>query len=89
MYPLYLFGECHTQGVPDVRPKGLEKIAADFEPNYKYVNMNEIVKTPAPNRKNLHSLTKIMKSDLFGQVETTQALDTLLLDQPEPTPYSL
>ena len=37
-YPLYLFGECHKNGVPEVRPKGLEKIAADFEPNYNYVN---------------------------------------------------
>lgn len=64
-HPLYVVGESHAMGVKENRPRGLEKIAADFEPAYNYVNVGEIVKTPNA-RANLHSLTKIMKSDLFG-----------------------
>jgi hypothetical protein len=52
-------------GNKDIRPRGLEKIAADFEPAYNYVNISEIVKPPT-SKATLHSLTKMMKSDLFG-----------------------
>ena len=64
-YPLYVVGESHSIGSRETRPHGLEKIAADYEPSYNYVNVGEITKTPNV-RANLQSLTKIMKSDLFG-----------------------
>merc|ERR1719159_2168454 len=43
-----------------------------------------------PHKRNLQSLTKIMKSNLCGRnTDASQALDSLMLDLPEPTPYSL
>lgn len=69
--------------------RGLEAISNDFVVEKHYVNAEENKRAAPPAAKKLESLTKIMKMDLIDGMEATEALDNLLMDQPEPTQHSL
>jgi hypothetical protein len=85
---LKCYGHAPVVGEKTAPVKGLEKTGKDFAPENKYVNP-ESMSLGMPHKRNLQSLTKIMKSNLWGRSDASQALDSLMLDLPEPTPYSL
>ncbi|CAD7959898.1 unnamed protein product [Amoebophrya sp. A25] len=85
---VYLHGESAKMGYKRKPVKGLEKVGADFEPPYHYVNVEELYTTAPPHKRQMASLTAIMKADV-GSLEATHALESVMADQPEPTMYTL
>ncbi|CAD7936763.1 unnamed protein product [Amoebophrya sp. A120] len=85
---LYLIGESVKMGYKQKQVKGLEKVAADFEPQYHYVNVEELFTTAPPFKRQMSTLTAIMKADVQS-LEATHALENLMADQPEPTMHTL
>jgi hypothetical protein len=86
--PLSCFGEAPVIAEKQLTAKGLEKTGRDFEPVYQYVTPNSM-QLGIPHRRNLQKLTKIMKSSLWEDSNASLALDSIMLDLPNPTPYSL
>eukprot|EP00437_Effrenium_voratum_P048369 CAMPEP_0181539342 /NCGR_PEP_ID=MMETSP1110-20121109/76325_1 /TAXON_ID=174948 /ORGANISM="Symbiodinium sp., Strain CCMP421" /LENGTH=362 /DNA_ID=CAMNT_0023670957 /DNA_START=20 /DNA_END=1105 /DNA_ORIENTATION=+ len=80
-------GEAPVLGEKAVPVKGLERTGRDFDPEHIYVNQDQL--NLPPRTRNLQSLTKIMKEDLERNQNSSDALDSIMLDLPEPTPYSL
>ncbi|CAE7358857.1 CFAP47 [Symbiodinium natans] len=81
------FGEAPVLGEKVVPVKGLERTGRDFDPEHVYVNQDQL--NLPPRTRNLQTLTKIMKEDLERNQNSSDALDSIMLDLPEPTPYSL
>merc|ERR1719158_1299407 len=67
---------------------GLETTDKDFVPTLHYVKQDDMTLGNLKG-KNFKSLTRIMKASLFGSSDATKALDSLMLDVPTLTPYSL
>merc|ERR1719399_485822 len=86
--PLDCFGEAPVIAEKALAVKGLEKTGRDFEPEYQYVKPQSM-QLGIPHRRNLQKLTKIMKSSLWEDSNASLALDSIMLDLPNPTPYSL
>mmetsp|Transcript_20679 Transcript_20679/g.39293 ORF Transcript_20679/g.39293 Transcript_20679/m.39293 type:complete len:2902 (+) Transcript_20679:155-8860(+) len=82
------YGEAPIIGEKKIPVKGVDKTGRDFDPEYNYVNP-EGMSLGIPKTRNLQSLTKIMKTDLNRHHDSSQALESMMLDLPEPTPYSL
>mmetsp|Transcript_76352 Transcript_76352/g.221693 ORF Transcript_76352/g.221693 Transcript_76352/m.221693 type:complete len:2886 (+) Transcript_76352:129-8786(+) len=82
------YGEAPVIGEKPIPVKGLERTGRDFDPEHVYVNQENLTLAP-PRTRNLQSLTKIMKTDLSRNETSSAALDSIMLDLPEPTPYSL
>jgi hypothetical protein len=87
-HSLRCYGTAPVIGEKSVPVRGVDKTGRDFEPEHSFVNPDAIT-LGAPKTRQLQSLTKIMKTDLNRHQESSQALDSLMLDLPEPTPYSL
>lgn len=86
-HTMHCYGEAPVIGEKPVPVKGLERTGRDFDPEYVYVNQDQL--NLPPRARNLQSLTKIMKEDLERNQHSSDALDSIMLDLPEPTPYSL
>lgn len=86
-HTLHCYGEAPVLGEKPVPVKGLERTGRDFDPEYIYVNQEQL--NLPPKARNLQSLTKIMKEDLERNQYSFDALDSIMMDLPEPTPYSL
>jgi hypothetical protein len=71
---LKCYGHAPVVGEKTAPVKGLEKTGKDFAPDNKYVNP-ESMTLGMPHKRNLQSLTKIMKSNLWGRSDASQALD--------------
>eukprot|EP00931_Biecheleriopsis_adriatica_P036216 TRINITY_DN2086_c0_g1_i7.p1 TRINITY_DN2086_c0_g1~~TRINITY_DN2086_c0_g1_i7.p1 ORF type:complete len:2928 (-),score=554.29 TRINITY_DN2086_c0_g1_i7:9-8792(-) len=80
--------EAPVIGEKKIPVKGLERTGRDFDPEHQFVNQDNLGLPPS-QRRNLQSLTKIMKVDLSKNQNSSEALDSIMLDLPEPTPYSL
>eukprot|EP00392_Amoebophrya_sp_AT5.2_P009549 g9577.t1 len=85
---LYLYGESAKMGYKRKAVKGLEKVSADFEPEYHYVNVEELFTTQPAYKRQMNTLTAIMKADVQS-IEATHALENIMADQPEPTMHTL
>lgn len=82
------YGEAPLIGEKSIPVKGLERTGRDFDPEHHFVNQENLTLAP-PKTRNLQSLTKIMKTDLSRNETSSAALDSIMLDLPEPTPFSL
>jgi hypothetical protein len=69
--------------------KGLERTGRDFDPEHDFVNLENLKIKDRPQVRNVRSLTKIMKTNLVGNLNNSEALNSIIEDLPEPTPYSL
>jgi hypothetical protein len=87
-HSLRVYGHAPMIGEKKVQVKGVDKTGRDFEPEHSFVNPDALT-LGIPKTRQLQSLTKIMKTDLNRNADSSQALDSLMLDLPEPTPYSL
>merc|ERR1719281_852757 len=87
-HSMRVFATAPMIGEKKVPVKGVDKTGRDFEPEHCFVNPDAMT-LGQPKTRQLQSLTKIMKTDLNRHQESSQALDSLMLDLPEPTPYSL
>lgn len=82
------YGEAPLIGEKTIPVQGLERTGRDFDPEHVFVNKDNLTLAP-PKTRNLQSLTKIMKTDLSRNGTSSAALDSIMLDLPEPTPFSL
>lgn len=82
------YGEAPVIGEKAIPVKGLERTGRDFDPEHVFVNQESLALAP-PKTRNLQSLTKIMKTDLSRNETSSAALDSIMLDLPEPTMHSL
>ena len=82
------YGDAPAIGEKKIPVKGLERTGRDFDAEHNFVNQDNLT-LAKPKTRNLQSLTKIMKSDLSRNVSSSEALDGIMLDMPEPTPHSL
>jgi hypothetical protein len=69
--------------------KGLERTGRDFDPEHDFVDLDNLKIQDRPKARNMKSLTKIMKTNLVGNLNNSEALNSIIEDLPEPTPYSL
>ncbi|CAE8600907.1 unnamed protein product, partial [Polarella glacialis] len=82
------YAEAPMIGEKSIPVKGLERTGRDFDPEHNFVNQENLM-VPLTRARNLQSLTQIMKTDLSRNQNSSEALDSIMLDLPEPTPYSL
>eukprot|EP00929_Paragymnodinium_shiwhaense_P088700 TRINITY_DN49010_c0_g1_i1.p1 TRINITY_DN49010_c0_g1~~TRINITY_DN49010_c0_g1_i1.p1 ORF type:complete len:2929 (-),score=783.00 TRINITY_DN49010_c0_g1_i1:108-8894(-) len=88
-YTLRCYGEAPIIGEKKVPVKGLERTGRDFDPEHHFVNPENLTATDKQKPRNVQSLTKIMKSNLQNNMTSVDALNSIIEDLPEPTPYSL
>ncbi len=91
---LHCYGTAPQVGVVRrITKGGLDKTSRDFEPEYHFVDSDATAMAPIKNdpTKGMLSLTKIMKTSLFGESSTSvvKALEQVSRTTAEITPYTL